>query len=103
MPYGKHPETRSIAMPSVLDAPELIEYVETYELTTHELTIELPQPRRAHPGFWHRLAHEMTKHLTHTPRARQAPSCSRHRPFEAPMDRLVREHPSLAPLALSVI
>ena len=90
-------------MPSVLDAPELIEYVELHELTAHELTIERPQPRRAHPGFWRTLAHGIARHLTHTPRASQAPLCSAPRPFETPMDRLVREHPSLALLALSII
>jgi hypothetical protein len=36
-------------MPSVMDAPELSEYVETHDLTIER---ELPQPRRAHPGFW---------------------------------------------------
>ena len=90
-------------MLSVLDAPELIEYVETHELTTHELTIERPQSRRAQAGFWRMLMHRMTQHLIRTPRARQAPSCCARRPFETPMDRLVREHPSLAPLALAIV
>jgi len=90
-------------MPSVLDAPELIEYVETHEFTTHELTIERPRPRGARPGFWRTLVHGITKHLTPAPQARQAPLSSTPRPFEAPMDRLVREHPSLAPLVLSIV
>ncbi len=90
-------------MPSVLDAPELIDYVEAHELITHELTIERPQSRRARPSFWRTLVHRLTQPLTRTPRASQAPSCRVHRPFEAPMDRLVREHPSLAPLALSIM
>ena len=90
-------------MPTVLDAPELIEYVETHEPTTHELTIELSQPHKTRPGFWRTLAHGITKHLTPMPHERQASSCSVHRPFETPMDRLVREHPSLAPLALAII
>ena len=90
-------------MPSVLDAPELIDYVEVHELITHELTIERPLPRRARPGFWRTLVHRMTQPLTRTPRASQVPSCSAHRPFEMPMDQLVREHPSLAPLALSIL
>ncbi len=85
-------------MPSVLDAPELIEYDEI-----HELTIERPQPRRTRPGFWRTLAHGVTKHLTRTPRVRQTPSCTIPRPFETPMDRLVREHPSLAIYALAII
>ena len=85
-------------MPSVLDAPECVEHVETYDLH-----IEKPRARKAHPGFWRTLSHGITKHLTLTPRARQTPSCNAHRPFETPMDRLVREHPSLAILALSII
>ena len=90
-------------MPSVLDVPEFIEYVETHELTAHELTIERPQLRRAHPGFWRTLVHRMTQHLTRTPRASQAPLCNVPRPFEMPMDRLAREYPSLSILALSII
>ena len=90
-------------MPSVLDAPELIENVAIHELTPHELAIERPQARNTRPGFWRLLAHGITRHLTHTSRASQAPSCSVHRPFEAPMDRFTREYPSLSPLALSII
>jgi hypothetical protein len=90
-------------MPSVLDDPELIEYVDTHEFTTHEITIERPQPRGTRPGFWHTLVHEITKHLTRTPHVRQTPSCSTRHPFEAPMDRLIREHPSLSLLALAII
>ena len=90
-------------MPAAIDTPELIEYVETHELTTHGLTIERLQPRGTRPGFWRTLVRGITKQLTHMPREQQAPSCSAHRPFEAPMDRLVREHPSLALLALSII
>ena len=90
-------------MPSVLDVPERIEYVETHELTTHELTIEQPQPHRAHAGFWRTLGHRMTQLQSRTPRVRQAPSCSAHRPFEAPMDRVTREHQWLSILALAAI
>ena len=90
-------------MPSVLDAPERMEYVETHELTTHDLTIEQPRTRRSRPGFWRTLAHRMTRLLTHTPRVRQVPSCRSNRPCEDPMDRLIREHRSLALLALSTV
>src|SRR5437879_13580697 len=68
--YGTHPETRSIAMPSVLDAPEYLEHVEI-----QDLHIEKSRARRARPGFWRTLAHGIPKHLTRTPRAKQAPSC----------------------------
>ena len=90
-------------MLSVLDAPERIEDVETHTLTAHELTIEQAQPRRARPGFWRTLAHGIPTHLTHRPCERHVPARSAYRPYEAPMDRLVREHPSLAPLVLSIV
>ena len=77
-------------MPSVMDAP-------TIE------TLEWPQTRRARPGFWRTLAHKIIRHLTPTPRRQHVPSCSAYCPFEAPMDRLVREYPSLAVYALALI
>ena len=89
-------------MPSVMDAPELAtEYVEPYDLTIE--TIARPAPRGVRPGFWRTLAHGITTYLTPTPRERHAPVCSIPRPFETPMDRLVREHPSLATYALAGI
>jgi hypothetical protein len=93
-------------MPTVIDTPERIdddEYVETHEFTTHDLTIERPQPRGTRPGFWRTLAHRITKRLTRTPRVRQTPLSSARQPFEAPMDRLVREHPWISILALAII
>ena len=84
---------------AVIDAPELeIEHVETYDLT-----IEMPQTRKARPRFWRSLAHGITTYLTLKPRERRAPSCSAHRPFETPMDRLTREHPSLSAYALALV
>ena len=80
-------------MPSVMEAPELVEYVETHDITIE--TIELPQPRRARPGFWRTLAHKMTAHLRPTPRKRHTSSCSIPRPFETPADQLARQYPSL--------
>jgi len=89
-------------MPSVMDAPELeIEYVKTHDLTIE--TLARPEPRGVRPGFWHTLVHGITAYLTPTPRERHAPVCSLRRPFETPMDRLVREHPSLATYALAII
>ena len=86
-------------MPAVIDTPELeIEYVET-----HDLTIEMPQTRRARSGFWRSLARGIATYLTSTPREWHAPSCSAHRPFEAPMDRLAQESSSLSLLALAII
>jgi hypothetical protein len=74
-------------MPAVIDTPELLEYVEI-----HNLHIEKPRTRQARPGFWRTLVHRMAQHLTRTPHASQAPSCSVHRPFETPMDRVTREY-----------
>ena len=82
-------------MPSVIDAPELSEYVETHDLTIE--TLERPQIRRARPGFWRTLAHTITRHLP------PAPACNTRRPVETPMDWLVRENPSLAVYALALI
>ena len=84
-------------MPAVIDTPQLLEHNET-----DTLSIERPQPRRVRPRFWRTLAHGITQDLTPTPRERHAPSCSMPRPFETPMDRLVRELPSIAPLALAI-
>ena len=86
-------------MPAIMDTHELeIEHVET-----HDLTIEMPQTRRARPGFWHSLMQGITVYLTAMPREKQAPACSVPRQFEAPMDRLIREHPSLSVYALALI
>jgi hypothetical protein len=96
--YGKHFGTRSNIMPSIMDAPELREFV-----ATHDLTIERPQTRRARPGFWHMLAHKITTGLYYRPFKQHAPSCRAPQLVEASMDRLVREHPSLSVYALSLI
>ena len=80
-------------MPSVMDAPELREYVETHDLMIE--TIEWPQPRRARLGFWRMLAHKITTHLSPAPRQRHEPSCSMPHPFETPADLLARQNPTL--------
>jgi hypothetical protein len=82
-------------MSSVMDTPELIAYVTTHDLPIE--TIERPQPRRAHPGFWHTLAHTITTYLT------PAPACSTRRSCETPVDWLVREHPSHSVYVLALI
>ena len=87
-------------MPSVMDAPELIECVETHDLTIE--TLERPQPRRARPGFWRTLARGIATYLTPTPCEQHIPSCSMPHPFEAPMDRFIREHPTIAPIGLAI-
>ena len=85
-------------MPSVLDVPELTEHIETYELP-----IQKPRAHRARVGFWRLPVHWMTRHLTDAPHASQAPSCRTPHPFETPMDRLIREHPSVSLIALAIL
>jgi len=80
-------------MPFVMDAPEMIQYVETHDLTIE--TIEWPQPRRVRPGFWRTLAHTLTGYFTPPPRQQHASSCHAHRPFETPADQLARHYPTL--------
>jgi len=88
-------------MPSVMDAPELIAYVETHDLTRE--TRERPHRRRARPGFWRTLAQKITRYLPPPLRQRYASVCYASRPFETPMDRLAREYPFLAAYALAII
>jgi hypothetical protein len=87
-------------MPSIIETHELeIEHVETYDLSIEER----PPARQTRPGFWRTLVHGITTYPTLTRHERHAPVCRMSRPFETPMDRLVREHPSLATYALAMI
>jgi hypothetical protein len=86
-------------MPVVIDTPEL----EIEHVAIHDLTIEMPQTRRARLGFWRSLARGITTYLAPTPREWHVPSCSARRPYEASIDRLVREHPSLSAYALAIV
>jgi hypothetical protein len=84
-------------MPPVIDTPN-------YDhVAAPTLDREWPQARRARLGFWRFLVQGITAYLTATPRAWHAPSGSTYCPFEPPMDRLVREYPSLSILALAII
>jgi hypothetical protein len=88
-------------MPGVIHTtPALMEIKQS---ETHDLTIEQLPIRTARPGFWRTLAHKITQSLTPTPHERRAPVCSASRPFEMPLDRVVREYPSLAPYAHAII
>ena len=80
-------------MPSVMETSELVEYVETHDLKIE--TIEQPQPRRAHPGFWRTLAQKITHFLPLTSRKQHVSSYHVHRPFETPADQLARQYPTL--------
>jgi hypothetical protein len=85
-------------MPTVLDTPTVLEHIET-----DNLPIERPPVRGARPGFWRTLAHGVMTYLTYTPRGRYAPAYRAPRSFETPMDRLVREYPSISVHALAII
>ena len=92
-------------MPAVIDAPERIdiEDIETHDFT-RGVTIEQCPAHNARPGFWRMMTHGIIKRVPRTPRAQHAPAyySEIHR-FEAPMDRFLREHPSLAPYAFSIL
>ena len=87
-------------MPAIIETREFeIEHVETYDLSIKAR----PPARQTRPGFWRTLVYGITTYLTPTRHERHAPVCHVSRPFETPMDRLVREHPSLATYALAMI
>ena len=76
-------------MPSVIDAPEIVEHEE------HAVYEEQPPVREAHPGFWHRVLQYVKRHRVHT--SHGTPSSS-HGPLhwiETPADMLAREYQSL--------
>jgi len=91
--YGKHSGTRRNVMPSVMDAPELMEYVETHDFAIE--TLDRPQPRRTRPGFWRTYAHRIATHLIPRRRERPVPSYRARQSFETPADLLAREYPTL--------
>jgi len=83
-------------MPAGIETHELARaHVEPSDLSIEER----PQARGARPEFWHRLA----TYLTPRPRAQHGPVSRTRRPCEPPMDRLVRESPSLSVSALAII
>jgi hypothetical protein len=87
-------------MPAIIETHDLeIEHVETCDLSIEER----PPARQTRPGSWRTLVHGITTYLTPTRHERHVPVCRVSRPFETPMDRLVREHPSLATYALAMI
>jgi hypothetical protein len=83
-------------MSSVRDIPKLeTEYIATRNLTIE--TLERRERGRALPGFWLTLVPRIMTSLTPKRRAQHAPS------FEASIDRVVQEYPSLATYAFSRI
>lgn len=90
-------------MPAVIDTPERIDLEQIDDVEPYALTRERPLARLARPGFWRILAHRITTFLTLRSHARHTHVCRGSRPFEAPMDRLLRENPSLSMYALAII
>ena len=82
-------------MPSVIDAPEIVEHEEYAVYAEHAIYKEQPTVHGAHPGFWHRVLQYVKRHRVHT--AHGTPSSS-HGPLhgiETPADLLAREYPAL--------
>ena len=75
-------------MPSVIDAPEMVTSVETYDLTIE--TLERRERGCARPGLWRALMQRLMTSLTPARRERHAPA------FETALDRFVQEYPSLS-------
>lgn len=90
-------------MPAVIDTPERIDLEQIDDVEPCALTIEQPRTRLTRPGFWRMLAHRITTFLTPRSHTRHIPACHVSRPFEMPMDQLIRENPSLSMYALSMI
>ena len=82
-------------MPSVIDAPEIVEHEEHAVYEAHDLYKEQPPVREGRPGFWHTVLQYVKRHRVHI--AHGTPSSS-HRslhPIEMPADLLARQYPSL--------
>jgi len=90
-------------MPAVIDTPERIDLEQIDDVKPYDLTRERSRARLARPGFWRILAHRITTSLTPCSHARRTPGCHVSRPFEAPIDRVIREHPSLSIYAFAII
>jgi hypothetical protein len=83
-------------MPSVIDAPEIVEHEEHALYEAHDLYKEQLPVREAHPEFWHRVLQYVKRHRVQTPHG--TPSSSHgllHHPIETPADLLARQSPSL--------
>ena len=82
-------------MPSVIDAPEIVEHEEHAVYEARDIYEAHPAVREAHPGFWHTVLQYVKRHRVHTPHCM---AFSSHRPLhgiETPADLLAREYPSL--------
>ena len=76
-------------MPSVIDAPEV---VEREEHNHHE---EQPNARTAKEGFWHTVWQYVRGHRVHMASRTRSSALSALRQMESPMARLAQEQPTL--------
>ncbi len=76
-------------MPSVIDAPEMVEH------EAHILYEEHPQVRVARSGFWHTVVQHMKRYRTHRLQSTSSSSQGSMHPIEMPADLLARQYPSL--------
>jgi hypothetical protein len=76
-------------MPSVIDAPEMVEREE------HAIYKEQPTVREAHPGFWHTVLQYVKRYRVHTPYGTPSSSHGPLHPMEMPADLLARQYTSL--------
>jgi hypothetical protein len=76
-------------MPSVIDAPEIVEHEE------HTLYEEPPHVRVARSGFWRTVMQYMQRQSTHRLRRTAPISHGSMHPIEMPADLLARQYPSL--------
>jgi len=76
-------------MPSVIDAPEIVEHEE------HALCTEQPQVHVARSGFWRTVVQYVKRHRVHMPHGTPSSSHGSLHPMETPADLLARQHPNL--------
>jgi len=82
-------------MPSVIDAPEIVEHEEYAIYAEHAVYKKQPAVRKAHPGFWHTVLQFVKRHRAHTPYGTPSSSYRPLHPIEMPADLLARQYPSL--------
>ena len=76
-------------MPSVIDAPEIVEHEE------HTIYEKQPPVRKAHPGFWYTVLLFVKRHSVQTPHGTPSSSHGPLHRIETPADLLVQDYPSL--------
>jgi len=76
-------------MPSVIDAPEIVEHEE------HAIYKEQNPVREAHHGFWHTVLQYVKRYRVHTLHGTPSSFHGPLHPIEMPADLLARQYPSL--------